>query len=160
MWTRGRLADDERAFLDNLPYTVERDRCLYVHASADRPQAWEYIAGRLAAARCLAATSADIVFAGHVHQPLLYFSARGAVSDFLPQPGIPVPLSLGRRWLALVGSVGQPRDGNPAASYAMLDETNALLTYYRVAYDWMSAAVKIRAAGLPGFLADRLEHGE
>lgn len=160
MWTRERLSDEERGFLDALPYAIERDGRLFVHASADRPQNWEYVASRSAAARCFAATAAQAVFAGHVHHPLLYFSARDAVSEFAPQPGIPVPLSGTRRWLALAGSVGQPRDGNPAASYLLLDEANDLLSFFRVPYDWMTAAAKIRAAGLPAVLAERLEAGE
>ena len=65
-----------------------------------------------------------------------------------------------RRWLAVVGSTGQPRDGNTAACYAMLDTDRATLTFFRVPYDWRAAADKIRAAGLPESLARRLERGE
>jgi diadenosine tetraphosphatase ApaH/serine/threonine PP2A family protein phosphatase len=159
VWTRGQLGDAERDFLAALPYAVARDDLLFVHASAAQPDSWDYIAGTAAAGRCLAATEARIVFAGHVHQPCLYFSARDVVSAFVPRPGVVVPLSAGRRWLALAGSVGQPRDGNPAASYALFDGVLRRLTFHRVAYDWLTAAAKIRAAGLPETLAQRLEHG-
>lgn len=159
VWTRGVLSADERAFLGALPYVVERDDLLFVHASADRPQSWEYIDGTMAAGRCLTATSASIVFAGHVHRPMLYHSAPGTVSAFLPTPDAPVPLSRGRRWLAQAGSVGQPRDGNPAASYLLYDGVSRRLTFHRVLYDWLSAAAKIRAAGLPVTLAERLGLG-
>ncbi|MBI4996299.1 MAG: metallophosphoesterase family protein [Rhodocyclales bacterium] len=160
VWTRGQLGAAERDFLAALPYVVARDDLLFVHASAAQPEHWDYIAGTTAAGRCLAATEANIVFGGHVHQPCLYYSARGEVSAFVPRPGVAVPLSAGRRWLALVGSVGQPRDGNPAASYAMFDGVSRRLTFHRVAYDWLSAAAKIRATGLPETLAQRLEHGQ
>lgn len=160
VWTRGQLGDAERDFLAALPYAVARDDLLFVHASAAQPDSWDYIAGTVAAGRCLAATEARIVFAGHVHQPCLYFSARDVVSAFVPRPGVAVPLSAGRRWLALAGSVGQPRDGNPAASYALFDGVSRRLTFHRVGYDWLTAAAKIRAAGLPATLADRLEHGQ
>jgi diadenosine tetraphosphatase ApaH/serine/threonine PP2A family protein phosphatase len=65
-----------------------------------------------------------------------------------------------RQWLAVVGSAGQPRDGNPAACYAMADLERGRLTFHRVAYDVRAAAAKVRAAGLPERLARRLERGE
>ena len=65
-----------------------------------------------------------------------------------------------RRWLAIVGSAGQPRDGNTAAAYALFDAARRTLTFHRVPYQWAKAAAKIRAAGLPEGLARRLERGE
>jgi diadenosine tetraphosphatase ApaH/serine/threonine PP2A family protein phosphatase len=73
---------------------------------------------------------------------------------------VPIPIPPRRRWLAIVGSAGQPRDGISAACYALLDAGAARLTYHRVPYDWRAAAAKIRAAGLPERLARRLEHGK
>ena len=64
-----------------------------------------------------------------------------------------------RQWIATIGSVGQPRDGNPRARYAVFDSTACKLTFHRVAYDHLSAAAAIRKAGLPEFFADRLERG-
>jgi diadenosine tetraphosphatase ApaH/serine/threonine PP2A family protein phosphatase len=159
VWTRGQIDEDDRAFLAALPHAAERAGALFVHASADRPERWEYITGTPAAERCLAATDARVVFAGHGHHAMLYFSARGRLTAFLPRPGVAVPLSAGRRWLALAGSVGQPRDGNPAACYLLFDGVSRRLTFHRVAYDWLTAAARIRAAGLPEALAHRLEHG-
>lgn len=159
MWTRSRLAEDERAFLASLPYEVRRQGCQFVHASADRPQRWEYVSNEDAAARCLAAAQAALVCAGHIHHPMLFHSTRRGAAAFRPRPGMPIPLSAGRRWLALAGSVGQPRDGDPAASYLMYDAQQRSMTFCRVPYDWMGAAAKIRAAGLPDALAARLERG-
>ena len=160
MWTRQRLTPEERVFLEALPYIAEQDETCFVHASADRPTAWTYLVGERAASDCLAATAAPLVFAGHVHHPMLFHTTRQGLAAFVPQTGIPVPLSSGRRWLALAGSVGQPRDGNPAAAYLLFDTTRKLLTFQRVPYDWMRAAAKIRAAGLPEEFAARLEHGQ
>lgn len=159
VWTRDQLAQDERAFLASLPYVVEKDGRLFVHASASRPQCWEYIDGTTAAGRCLAATGAGIIFGGHVHRPMLYHAVLGTVSAFQPTPDAPISLSRGRRWLVQAGSVGQPRDGNPAASYLLYDDVSRRLTFHRVLYDWLSAATKIRAAGLPETLAERLGLG-
>lgn len=160
IWTRRQLSAEERIFLESLPLEAVREDCCFVHASAAEPAAWEYVVGRASVLRCLAATTARIICIGHVHSPRLYFSTREGAGAFLPRPGIPVPLAPGRRWLALAGSVGQPRDGNPAAAYLLLDTELNHLTSFRVPYDWMRAAAKIRAAGLPEMLAARLEYGE
>jgi diadenosine tetraphosphatase ApaH/serine/threonine PP2A family protein phosphatase len=64
-----------------------------------------------------------------------------------------------RRWLALVGSVGQPRDGKAAAAYASFDPLREQVTFHRVAYDHLAAARKIRQAGLPELHANRVEKG-
>ncbi len=79
---------------------------------------------------------------------------------FRPVPGIAIPVPPHRPWLAVVGSAGQPRDGNTAACYAMLDTDRPSLTFHRVPYDGRAAAAKVRAAGLPEELAQRLERGE
>jgi diadenosine tetraphosphatase ApaH/serine/threonine PP2A family protein phosphatase len=95
-----------------------------------------------------------------VHDQALYVSnAQDRMIAFRPQPGVPIPVGSHRRWLALVGSVGQPRDGNPAAAYASVDLEAKSITFHRVPYDNREAARKIRAAGLPESLAYRLERG-
>ena len=70
-----------------------------------------------------------------------------------------MPLTPQRRWIAVIGAVGQPRDRNPAACYALYDDGPRTLTYVRVPYDVETAARKIRDAGLPPFLAARLASG-
>ena len=159
LWTRPRLSAKERGFLSGLPYQVEREGILFVHASADQPPDWDYVSDERAARRCLAATTAGLIFAGHVHHPLLFHSTREGVADFIPESGSTITLTPGRRWLALAGSVGQPRDGNPAAAYLLFDTLGRQLTWQRVPYDWMTAAAKIRAASLPEVLARRLGEG-
>ena len=95
-----------------------------------------------------------------MHDPALYHIAvTGKVMGFIPIAGTPIPLSSQRRWLAVMGSVGQPRDGNPAAAYAILDTQRNEITFVRVPYDIERAAAKIRAAGLPETLWKRLSVG-
>jgi diadenosine tetraphosphatase ApaH/serine/threonine PP2A family protein phosphatase len=77
----------------------------------------------------------------------------------VPTSGIPVSLLKGRQWLAVAGSVGQPRDNNPAACFLTYDTQSREVTYCRVAYDVEAAAKRIREAGLPVWLADRLSQG-
>jgi diadenosine tetraphosphatase ApaH/serine/threonine PP2A family protein phosphatase len=159
-WTRGELGRAERRFLEELPLTHEHDSFLYVHADAINPKSWRYVTDVEEAARSMMATSAEITLCGHVHRPALYtLSEAGKVSAFKPVTDSPIQLLPRRRWLAVLGSVGEPRDGNPAAAYAMLDTERRELTYRRAPYDIDTAAAKIQAKGLPAWLADRLSLG-
>ena len=78
---------------------------------------------------------------------------------FAPTPGVPVPLPRQRSWVATIGAVGQPRDGDTRAMYAVYDDALGRITFHRVAYDHGAAAAAIRKAGLPEFFASRLEEG-
>lgn len=159
-WTRGELGPAAREFLANLPMKIEDETRLYVHANVRPDRRWLYIDDRNTAARALQARQAQAVFCGHVHVPAIYgITAADQLVSFQPVPGMAVPLPLHRRWLAVLGAVGQPRDGNPAASYSLLDTKKAEITYLRVPYDVEAAAAKILKAGLPAALADRLRKG-
>jgi diadenosine tetraphosphatase ApaH/serine/threonine PP2A family protein phosphatase len=159
-WTRGRLNAAQRRFLAGLPMTLREDDRLYVHSEASNPASWRYVQSTADAARSIAATDAHVTFCGHIHLPSLYsMSAAAKVTSIVPTPGVPVQLLRGRRWLAVLGSVGQPRDRNPAAAFAMLDTETREITYCRVPYDVEAAAQRIRENGLPLWLADRLMVG-
>jgi diadenosine tetraphosphatase ApaH/serine/threonine PP2A family protein phosphatase len=160
-WTRSQLDDAQLAFLAALPLAISEEDRLYVHANAFAPMEWVYVVSRIEAIRSLHATEARVTFCGHVHEPrLFHLTATGKAGEFVPAPDVPIPLSAQRQWLAIPGACGQPRDGNPAACYAMYDLGTHTLTYHRVPYDHDAAAAKIRAAGLPDRLADRLIHGD
>ena len=163
-WTRSQLEPVDLDFLAGLPLTATDDAMFLVHASADEPQRWLYVdSGHRAEASLHAActdTRVRYVFGGHVHQHTLYF--RGASQNllrFAPTPGATIPVPPHRRWIATVGSVGQPRDGDTDAMYAIFDAVRAELTFHRVAYDHLAAAADVRAAGLPDVFAKRLEQG-
>lgn len=159
-WTRVQLGAAEREFLARLPLARQEGDFLFVHADADAPSRWAYVTDVQDAGRSLRASGSRVVFCGHVHKPAIYsLSPASKITPFLPVDGVPVPLLARRRWLAVVGSVGQPRDGNPAAAYALLDAASGDLTTFRVPYDVEAAAAKIRAAGLPEMLAERLKWG-
>mgnify|MGYP000894280720 CR=1 FL=1 len=159
-WTRGRLSAPQRQFLSRLPYTVAEESCLYVHSEASNPPRWRYVRDSADAGRSMIATGAHVTFCGHIHRPALYsMSATAKMTSFVPVTGVPVQLLRGRQWLAVLGSVGQPRDGNPAASFAMFDTEKNEITYYRAPYDIAEAADRIRANGLPPWLAERLFMG-
>jgi len=160
-WTRRQLDDAQLAFLESLPMSVREDDRLYVHANAFAPGEWAYVMSRMEAIRSLHSTESRFSFCGHVHEPkLFHLTATGKAGEFVPVPDVPIPLSPQRQWLVIPGSAGQPRDGNPAACYAMFDTADATLTFHRVPYDHEAAAAKIRAAGLPERLAERLVDGD
>ncbi len=163
-WTHQQLSPEQRLWIDTLPFTQQLDSVLLVHASVDGPELWRYVYDQRAAAASLNAASewpgVRYVFGGHVHlQTLYYRGATDGLMKFTPQAGVAVPVPKHRQWLATVGSVGQPRDGNPQAMYAVLDTERAQLTFHRVPYDHYGAAAAIRRAGLPEFFAHRLEEG-
>jgi diadenosine tetraphosphatase ApaH/serine/threonine PP2A family protein phosphatase len=159
-WTRSRLSAEASGFLSSLPLEVWDEDRLYVHADASDPGRWHYVFEAEDARRSLEATEAQATFCGHTHVPRLFgITAAAKLTGFTPVPGVPVPLLRPRQWLAVLGAVGQPRDGNPAACYGMLDTARGELTWVRVPYDVAAAAEKIRAAGLPEFLALRLHGG-
>jgi len=159
-WTRGRLGAAQRRFLAELPLFLSEDDRLYVHSEASQPARWRYVRSTTDAARSIAATSAKVAFCGHIHRPALYsMSVTAKMTSFVPTTGVPVQLLGSRHWLAVVGSVGQPRDGDPSASFATYDTGSREITYWRVPYDVEAAARRIRDNGLPPWLADRLAVG-
>lgn len=160
-WTYRELDAAQRRFLAGLPLTqTDHDR-LYVHADASNPASWIYVVSTAEASRSLVCDPAQITFCGHVHRPAIYsMSPTAKMTAFTPVTGAAVPLLHGRRWLAVLGSVGQPRDGNPAAAFAMFDTDKRDLTYCRVPYDIEQAVAAIRKKGLPRWLADRLLVGK
>jgi diadenosine tetraphosphatase ApaH/serine/threonine PP2A family protein phosphatase len=161
-WTRARLGPGHRAFLSSLPFVVREGALYLVHGSATAPERHEYVTDARGAAMSLGASKgAPYVLCGHVHEPALYYTGSGGRPlPFKPIPGVAIPVPARRQHLAIVGSAGQPRDGNTAACYAILDVARSTLTFHRVPYDWATAARKIREAGLPERLAVRLERGE
>jgi len=163
-WTHEQLDAEQQDFLAALPLTIRREAMLLVHASAEAPERWRYVYDSRGAAMSLDAVRdmAEVryVFGGHVHMQTLYYQgSTGGLMKFEPTAGVAVPVPRHRHWLATVGSVGQPRDGNPKAMYALFDSERAQLTFHRVDYDHHAAAAAIRRAGLPEYFAGRLEQG-
>lgn len=160
-WTRGKLGAGQRQFLAELPIKHEDNSLLFVHSEASKPEGWIYVTDTSDASRSMQATNAHVTFCGHVHRPALYsLSVTGKMTTFVPTADIPVHLLPGRQWLAVLGSVGQPRDGNPAAAYATFDTEKRELTFCRAPYDIEEAALRIRKNGLPTWLAERLFVGK
>lgn len=159
-WTRGQLSPAQLDFLTNLPLTRQVGTMLFVHASAYDPIKWEYVYKADQAERSLRATASKLVFSGHVHAPALYRRTEdGRMGTHQPQHGTSVVLDPRHQYLVIPGAVGQPRDANNAACYALFDEETRELQYFRVPYDHGAAARRVIGAGLPIVFAMRLVEG-
>jgi len=159
-WTGGQLDADQLAFLAALPLTQQHGNAFFVHASAHAPERWEYVMDLDAAERSIRASGSRIVFSGHVHAPALYRRADdGRMGRHVPAAGESIALQPQHQYLVLPGAVGQPRDQNNAACYAVFDDAAREIQYFRVPYDHGAAARKVIAAGLPIVFAMRLVEG-
>ena len=159
-WTGERLRDARRRFVERLPLVAQRDDATFVHASAASHEAWTYVTDAHRAEESLRAAGTRFVFCGHVHEPALFTSSAGRAPLRLHvAPGAPFTIAQRATALVIVGSAGQPRDGNTAACYALADLAAGSITFFRVPYDWREAARKVRESGLPSRLARRLEQG-
>jgi diadenosine tetraphosphatase ApaH/serine/threonine PP2A family protein phosphatase len=144
-WTQGQLHESERWYLQNLPLTWVQDNLFFVHASPYVPSAWIYVVSPFEAKLAFQHLRQDICFLGHSHQPFV-IGERGGEGQ----------VQRGERFLINVGSVGQPRDGNPQLSFGVFDTEAWEYRNFRRTYDVEVAAAKILDAGLPRRLADRL----
>ena len=159
-WTRSALSEVQKRFLSDLPLIVRDDDFCFVHSTADAPDRWDYVQTAAAARESIDASQVTYTFAGHVHEQVLYFrTLAGKTAPYRPISGSPVPMPSHRGWHAIVGSVGQPRDGDPSAAYALFDSTKEEMTFFRVPYDHLAAAQKIRQAGFSDSIARLVENG-
>lgn len=150
------LTPDNTEFLRSLPYAWrEHERFMAVHASPYRPEEWEYVLDQFGAERAFESmTPSRACFVGHSHAPVVFVD-DGSVLRYPSDKALALDLDR-LRYVLNVGSVGQPRDGNPDASYAVFDDGALTVRLHRVRYDREKAAEKILRAGLPPVLAERL----
>lgn len=156
-WTSEVADENSRAYLATLPEVRVEGELTAVHGSPRDP-IWEYIVGSGVAAENLPAFATRVCLHGHTHVPVVYQADDGHVGLVAATPGAPVSIAAGRA-LVNPGSVGQPRDGNPAASYLVLDTDAGEVQFRRVAYDIDATQRLMRHVGLPARLAERLSYG-
>lgn len=156
---RSWLSAEDRDFLASLPLVSSRDSFSLVHGSLREP-VWEYVLDREAARACLERASTEHCCNGHTHLPTAFFWREGIrrLDVREPRDGETVELR-GRRALVNAGSVGQPRDGDPRAAWALVDTERGTVTFRRTRYDVAETQRRMRARGMPAFLIDRLSHG-
>jgi len=148
LWTRQALLDKNREFLQSLPYTKERGEIFLTHGSPYNPDEWNYIITDFDARDAFQSFTHRICFVGHSHIPALFSESGGSPN-----------LTIRDRYIINVGSIGQPRDGNPKLSFGLFDTEAWTYENIRADYDVFTAAEKINSAGLPPALAHRLMVG-
>jgi putative phosphoesterase len=147
-WTGTVITKPNLAFLKALPFTSKRDDLVLAHASPQNPESWTYVLTMRAARENFGVFKARLCFIGHTHVPVVIGEA-GTVNQY----------TTGDRFIINVGSVGQPRDGNPQAAFGFYDSVTKEYRLERVPYDIQRTARAIREHGLPEFLAQRLFQG-
>jgi len=155
LWTQEKLEQEKKDYLSSLELLKEIEDFTVVHGTLDEPQEFKYIQDLYSARSSFELLEKSILFVGHSHVPFIlakdeeieYISSREA------------KLSSGKKYLVNVGSVGQPRDGNPRACYVIYDTEARMIEIKRLEYDIKGAQAKITEAGLPRRLAERLAFG-
>ena len=158
-WTAGVLLPEARAYLATLTPRQDFAGVTLAHGSPREP-VWEYVVSPSIAAASFAAFAGDVCFVGHSHLPLVCREPPGGEPPRLlaGRAGQRVPLP--GRCIVNPGSVGQPRDGDPRAAYAIYEDAPApTIEFRRVAYDVAATQALMRQAGLPAYLIERLAHG-
>jgi diadenosine tetraphosphatase ApaH/serine/threonine PP2A family protein phosphatase len=157
VWTAQKLTEENSRFLSSLPLLGYRHGFTFVHSTPMLPHRWDYIMTTEEAAVSFSNFSGQICFTGHSHHPTIFIQQENGTPAESGNPAI--ILNDDCRYIINIGSVGQPRDGTPLASYGLYDTETNKFRLIRVAYDIAAAQRKIRAAGLPSFLASRLALG-
>ena len=154
-WTRNQLSEDDKKWLRELKYTRMAANFTMVHATLDAPDRWGYVFDKLAAAASFPYQTTQMCFFGHTHVPVAFMRDTvvrgGTYSKFKIDPS--------KKYFINVGAVGQPRDNNPKSAYVMYDMEAGTIELRRLEYDIAAAQAKIREAGLPERLAERLAYG-
>jgi len=159
-WTRERLTPENLNYLRARATCERQGRYMLVHASPREP-IWEYILDVGVAAENFAHVPDGCALVGHTHVPVMFIQDRaaGSVRVAMPLPGVTVALDASFGYIINPGGVGQPRDGDPRTAYAVLDTEKHTWTQYRTEYPVEATQAKMRAAGFPEPLIERLSHG-
>ena len=160
-WTLAQLDAADLEWLNQLPYVVEREHYTVVHGTLHFPDQFGYVMSVVEAKDSMQGQNTHVCFVGHSHVPAIYLQGEPGSDDIhvIYTPEVSTRTKSYSRVLMNVGSVGQPRDEDPRAAYALYDTETGEAKIQRVAYDIPSAQRKILAAGLPEVLANRLALG-
>ncbi|MEI8248786.1 MAG: metallophosphoesterase family protein [Lentisphaerota bacterium] len=159
LWTRTMLSQDQTGWLRELPYTVKLNNLQFVHASMETMDGeyWPYVLDQKTALFHFYLQETDIAFCGHIHIPLLFtYRKGGIVMEMLKEKELREP---DVKYLVNPGAVGQPRDSDWRGAAAVYDSDTRKVIPVRVEYDVAATQDKIRQAGLPAVLAERLSRG-
>jgi len=157
IWNALQLENWAMDYLATLPMVISRDDVTIVHANPQDPESWNYIFSLWDAEMNFSHFESTFCFVGHSHQPVIVVMEGSGQVSVLPDSSFKA--DEGTRYLINVGSVGQPRDGNPEACFGLLDTETMEFSILRSPYEFRMTQEKMLDAGLPGPLADRLSEG-
>jgi predicted phosphodiesterase len=157
LWSRDTLNEEEIEFLKGLPLTHQERSADFVHSSLHRPESWRYLFGTPDTYIDFQIMEKRVLFVGHTHVPVIFENAGVDVKRLNSSE---LSLNPDMKYIINPGSVGQARDGNPKASFAIFDSEKQSVKTIRVEYDIKEAQRKILDAGLPEILANRLSRGQ
>ena len=157
-WTASQLTPEDTDYLRNLPLTLYQDDFTLAHGSPREP-IWEYVVSNQTAEANFAYFDTRFCLIGHSHVPLIFDLDQNGSCQLLQLPAELFLKQEEKRLIINCGGVGQPRDGDPRASYAILDNDQGIIYHYRVEYDISATQQKMIAAGLPSRLVNRLSYG-
>ncbi|ACN14127.1 conserved hypothetical protein [Desulforapulum autotrophicum HRM2] len=159
-WTIMRLSPESHVFLKSMKENIKTGNLFFCHANPCGISDWYYISKKSLISRTFFLTRAKILFAGHTHSAAV-ITRKNFLCMYIRKPGngAVVPVAGVNRQIFNCGSIGQPRDGDPRASYLIYDTLEEVVEFHRVAYDLKGAAKRIMDAGLPEALALRLSLG-
>ena len=154
-WTRDQLTSEQRDWLRTIRMVRQVEDFTVVHATLDQPQSWNYVTNKFDAMSNFSYQFTNLCFHGHTHVPRIFVRdsrvTEVEASSIVIEPGM--------KYFINTGSVGQPRDGDWRACYVIYDIPTKTVTFRRLEYDLATTQEKIRAAGLPEVLAERLAEG-
>ncbi|MCK5837365.1 MAG: metallophosphoesterase family protein, partial [Desulfobacula sp.] len=161
VWTRERLSASNLFFLKGMDTVIKQGNLSFCHGTPYNPLTWSYITKKRVISKTFARSKSKIIFAGHTHTPSA-ITRKNFFCVYVKSPlnNSVLPAATKKRQIFNCGSIGQPRDGDPRASYLVYDTEAQLIEFHRVPYDHGKAAQKIMDAGLPHYLATRLSTGE
>ena len=154
-WTRRQLTHEQQEYLRKLKYVAPVETFTIVHSTLDTPEMWGYVFDKLEAEANFNYQTTAVCFYGHTHVPLAFEKSDTVRFGLYSK----IKVTLGKKYFINVGSVGQPRDGDPRAAYVIYDMINNVVELRRVPYDIQKTQKKILDAGLPGRIAARLAVG-
>ncbi|MEK6691724.1 MAG: metallophosphoesterase family protein [Nitrospirota bacterium] len=157
-WTMGELSEKEKGYLKQLPFNTEitKDDLFLVHSTPKRPQNWNYIFTVEDAIENFRYFTQRICFIGHSHVPVIIKMDNSGGIEIISEEAI---IDEEHRYIINVGSVGQPRDGNADAAYAIFDKERSTVKIKRVSYNYKKTQEKMKKAGISDYLIDRIALG-
>lgn len=154
LWTRSNIDHKDRIFLESLKLTYKNKELTLVHGTLDNPQEFNYMTDGYIAEETFRILDTNICFVGHTHHPGAFIKDKDESIHYRQDDSYDIKPD--NKYIINVGSVGQPRDGNPKAAYCIYDSEKREVRIKRIVYDFESSRKKIIELGLAKFLGDRL----